>query len=778
MAQGYDDSEYPGSRAKRQRYGYNEKSASFFIELMPAASCGDPSVVIASFRQSLLEVPGVRRVDWHPAGSKEQQGNVGNHYQAHNFAVYSHEDPKIFLEFELTRNNHMADMTNRSFTVTAMYKNPPHHMIPEAFRILRKACAGKELLPTLVDEMGAKFLSKWMSEVKPEILPGSASSSAAAAASGASQPPASSSGPSQPDSSFVQYFRGGQPIRTDRPPPKAMPRPPTNPPPVKAKLGDFQEEHELALAVQVSQQVDNALVAGANAMAKTALSTEGQRTRETCKEATESPHVAEPMPREAKLSPPMATSAEEAVQRSGQRAAELETGAGPLCQPPVPVLMLPPLLEPPPPLPLPRPLVLPVSPDFGSGSANPEEGAGVAIAHDVVPQTSPLSAAADADISGASFEEIVDWGCDNESDDAKIDPDVAHTLFVGDATGAAEECLAAEVAADDFTASTHVDPAKLLDGGPVSDSAIERLGLHLEDTRDMFPQYLQPPVVQRLGISKIMADAQAFKARACEDVRFRSSRLYVVDITFQCVQHQMKQALTVYCLSIEGKKELGQLAACFTEHPAISPQSFLDAMHRKALKVTDMKKDGQDDKLQEYRCLFSVLPAIVHEKIPEDQLQTASGVARVLSQLVNKHSGELVELECDSDNTRGGWCPCFGRHNQFGCSEQWYCVDGGHAAGAGDDQTEWTPMGGERRGEISRGMEQEIKRILSTQPGSASHNRLTYAQLQPDWRAQKFRVSAPCVGTSRFCWVRFGTVISLGQPLLILGLYDAAEFIL
>jgi len=140
---------------------------------------------------------------------------------------------------------------------------------------------------------------------------------------------------------------------------------------------------------------------------------------------------------------------------------------------------------------------------------------------------------------------------------------------------------------------------------------------------------------------------------------------------------------------------------------------FLRAMHSKALKVTELKQEGKDALYHEYLRLFSVLPSIVLEKVPEDQLRTPTGKALVLVQLVNKHSGELVELECDSDGTRGGWHLCAGTHDQFGCGEQWYCVAGGLEAGAGDGQTEWTPME-ERREEISRLMEQEISRIMST----------------------------------------------------------------
>jgi len=119
--------------------------------------------VIEAFRQSLTAVRGVDRVDLHPKGSKTQQGNVGEHYQKHNFAVYpaARDRPDTFIEFQLTRHQHSR---SGPFTVSATYKNPPPALIPEAWRILRAACACKELLPNVVNEMEEKILKKWKSE--------------------------------------------------------------------------------------------------------------------------------------------------------------------------------------------------------------------------------------------------------------------------------------------------------------------------------------------------------------------------------------------------------------------------------------------------------------------------------------------------------------------------------------------------------------------------------------------------------------------------------------
>ena len=153
--------DYSGSRRRRARY-----ECGGFIELSPAASAGEPEMVVTAFRQSLTAVPGVDRVDLHPKGSKTHQGNLGNHYQDHSFAVFSLKNPKVFIEFELTRHQHINE---KPFTVTARYKNPIKALIPEAWRILRIACQGKELLPDWVNEMDMKLLGhQWPGSASPE----------------------------------------------------------------------------------------------------------------------------------------------------------------------------------------------------------------------------------------------------------------------------------------------------------------------------------------------------------------------------------------------------------------------------------------------------------------------------------------------------------------------------------------------------------------------------------------------------------------------------------
>ena len=104
-----------GSRNPSQRLGYQESSTGGRIEL-------DGSLEVGAWRTLLESVPGVNSVILHPKGSKEQQGNTGNHYQKHNFYVFCSAYPSLGWEFELSRHPHSKD-PRLTFTVTALFKN-------------------------------------------------------------------------------------------------------------------------------------------------------------------------------------------------------------------------------------------------------------------------------------------------------------------------------------------------------------------------------------------------------------------------------------------------------------------------------------------------------------------------------------------------------------------------------------------------------------------------------------------------------------------------------
>ena len=120
-----------------------------FIKMSSEWSQDSPHAVIHKFRQALLAVLGVTQVTLHPEGTKKQQNNGGSHYQEHNFVVYTEKSRHIWMEFELTRNDHMCG--NYDFTVTAYFKQPRREHVPEAWRFLTHACRSNALLPTVVD---------------------------------------------------------------------------------------------------------------------------------------------------------------------------------------------------------------------------------------------------------------------------------------------------------------------------------------------------------------------------------------------------------------------------------------------------------------------------------------------------------------------------------------------------------------------------------------------------------------------------------------------------
>ena len=93
-----------------------------FIEMSPQWSQGSPKDVIRNFRHALLAVPGITQVTSHPEGTKRQQNIKGNHYQVHNFVVFTEKTGTHWIEFELKENDHKSE--DHNFTVTACFKQP------------------------------------------------------------------------------------------------------------------------------------------------------------------------------------------------------------------------------------------------------------------------------------------------------------------------------------------------------------------------------------------------------------------------------------------------------------------------------------------------------------------------------------------------------------------------------------------------------------------------------------------------------------------------------
>ena len=85
--------------------------------------------------------------------------------QPHNFAVYAVDSGTKYLEFELTRNQHLDNAA--TFTVSALFKMPPKHLAKDAWRILCDACTANALLPEIVNQNYSKAL-RAIGEYVPE----------------------------------------------------------------------------------------------------------------------------------------------------------------------------------------------------------------------------------------------------------------------------------------------------------------------------------------------------------------------------------------------------------------------------------------------------------------------------------------------------------------------------------------------------------------------------------------------------------------------------------
>ena len=74
-----------------------------------------------------------------------------------------------------------------------------------------------------------------------------------------------------------------------------------------------------------------------------------------------------------------------------------------------------------------------------------------------------------------------------------------------------------------------------------------------------------------------------------------------------------------------------------------TPEEFLAAAHKRSLGVVRLKEDESFRK--DYFQLLKALPPIVKEKVGTEQLETELGKAKAIIGLVNKHSGEIVEVD-------------------------------------------------------------------------------------------------------------------------------------
>ena len=172
--------QYGGSRSLATRFRYkNPNSLSAFVELSPLY-VATPDQLYEWLNACQL----VERVEWQ--SSKASQGNVGNHLSQRSIKVFPKRQragsaTQQFLEFTVTRHGHMSKNATCPYTVSVVFKDPPWHLVPRAWGILRHVCHGKELFPNKVNEWMKDALENYASQEQEdaqeeeEPAPGSAS---------------------------------------------------------------------------------------------------------------------------------------------------------------------------------------------------------------------------------------------------------------------------------------------------------------------------------------------------------------------------------------------------------------------------------------------------------------------------------------------------------------------------------------------------------------------------------------------------------------------------
>ena len=291
---------------------------------------------------------------------------------------------------------------------------------------------------------------------------------------------------------------------------------------------------------------------------------------------------------------------------------------------------------------------------------------------------------------------------------------------------------------------------------PVSDSSdasLEQALLWRDARQEILPSFLQPKAQMWTAESPAFQAMQAMKTRELEHVRWRAARPVAYDPEVQCVEHSMR---TDARKEIQTRVDLAELSGT-PGSASVDPVTFLKARHKESLQVTDLKKATPEGaKLREQYCeLFKRFPHSTVLKVGEDQLRTDLGKAQAVTQLVSKHSGEIVEI----DRTKMGWIlhPLAPGSASVEWSKQWNCKEDGGMAMSKDSE-----YGFPTAQDLTIKMHEQADRVLK-------ETRLDATSLVPNWAAQTRRTVVSCVGTDAYEWRRTGQVVTLGTLFMVLG---------
>ena len=136
---------------------------------------------------------------------------------------------------------------------------------------------------------------------------------------------------------------------------------------------------------------------------------------------------------------------------------------------------------------------------------------------------------------------------------------------------------------------------------------------------------------------------QAFKERELEHVRWRSVKGHAND---ENLLAQLADTCTIVYKNTEAWDLHVLLPGSASDRFDIALLgTFITEAHNRSLKVTDLKRKDHHNSRAEYGKLLQEFPASTVKKLRPDQLATLQGRAHALTQLVSKHSGEVVELD-------------------------------------------------------------------------------------------------------------------------------------
>ena len=256
---------------------------------------------------------------------------------------------------------------------------------------------------------------------------------------------------------------------------------------------------------------------------------------------------------------------------------------------------------------------------------------------------------------------------------------------------------------------------------------------------------------------------QCLKEAAREHVRWRSYRVDKADLDVAAVASAMR-ALARSWEQDDGVCNLSVLRGTGAPGSARAAQAdFLVRANKRSLAVLALRIDAT--LRDEYGVLLQALPAITLQKVGGAQLATPDGRAFAIGQLVNKHSGEIVDL----DRRRTSWTLQLAAPGSASADlpEQWYCCANRATAGHADLDFGWpgTWVAFEVQVDL------EIRRIRN------EGCRTPARDLRPDWKEQVSHITCPCLDPEcGYEWARGGKVITMGELFLALGKqYTAAQ---